>query len=367
MANRDNDIFIDAEMGNPYAMLGLAYMYHFGKNIKQDNEEALKWYIRSAETGCSRAMLEVAEAYRKGTIVDMDDDLYIRYLIKAAEAGIPMAKCDLSLNYLSGYLLTENGEEAFKWAHSAAEQNSPLAQFLVGYMLGNGIGTEVNHAEQELWYSRAGIFGDADLFYWIGRNFEYGMMGFKVDLMEAGRWYKYGADMGHEKCAICWTLVLNAIDKRGHESLDEREAMLSNTYSSKEARQRAKTLEDAERDFERGNYEDAFEKYQMAADLGSPHALLALGLMHHEGMCVRRNDAEAIRMIKQAALGGSEDAQYVLGTLYEVGRGVKKDLQEAIRHFTQAAANGYLVGFYKLSKHVANPELHVRNSLIRRG
>jgi len=82
----------DAEAGDPYARLGLAYMYHHGKNIDPDPELALKWYIKSSEAGCSRAKWELAKIFRDGTIAEHNDEKYIYYLRAAADSGVPEAK-----------------------------------------------------------------------------------------------------------------------------------------------------------------------------------------------------------------------------------------------------------------------------------
>jgi TPR repeat protein len=219
-------------------------------------------------------------------------------------------------------------------------------------------------SEQEQWYAKAGQKGDGELFYWIGRNFEYGLFDVKVDLFEAGRWYKMGADMGHEKCTICWHSVLSTLDGREPDSLEERETRLMNTGVEKEKALREQALIAADRFYEDGDEEKAFSHYSLAAELGNPDAMFALAMMYHAGVFVKRSDKTAIDLMTKASVAGSEDAQFTLGTLYEEGKGVKKSLDEAIKYYTWAAANGYLTAFYKLSLNMEHPEMHVRNSAV---
>ncbi|MCK9322389.1 MAG: SEL1-like repeat protein [Candidatus Methanomethylophilaceae archaeon] len=358
----DDTIFNDAKLGNAYAGLGVAYMYQYGKDVDPDPALALDWYMRSAEEGCSRAKWELAKIFRDGSIADQSDEYFLYYLSKAAEAGVPEARLEYALVQMEGSLVPKNDLKAFNWMHAAAEQRLPMAQFLIGYMFGQGIGTKVDKVEEEIWYSKVGVNGNAELFYWIGRNYEFGLYGVKVDLFEAGRWYKIGADMGHEKCLICWQSVLASLDGAKHDTLRDRENRLSQTDVQVEQTLRDSALTLADHCLDVEDYEGAFKNYQRAADLGNPVAQFTLALMYHDGIYVKRNDRMALDLMSRASLAGSEDAQFMMGTLYERGKGMKKDIEEAIKYYTMAAANGYLVAYYRLGLYMEHPEIHVRNS-----
>ncbi|MDR1404679.1 MAG: SEL1-like repeat protein [Candidatus Methanoplasma sp.] len=360
----EKKMFQDAEAGNPYARLGLAYMYHHGKNIDSDPELAMRWYIRSSEAGCSRAKWELAKIFRDGTIVKRDGKMFVLYLKAAADAGVPEAKVELGFANLTGTYIERNEELAFAWIHSAAEQGNPIAMFMTGYMYGRGIGKPYDMSEQEQWYAKTGLRGDGELFYWIGRNFEYGLFNIEINFFEAGRWYKMGADMGHEKCLICWDSVLFALDGGKHDSLEERESKLAETEVEKEKIAREQALAAADSFLEMGDEENAFRSYKTAADLGNPTAMFAIAMMYHAGVFVRRNDNAALELMAKASVAGSEDAQFTMGTLHEEGKGVRKDRDTAIQYYTKAAANGYLTAYYKLSLYIDHPEVHVRNSAV---
>lgn len=360
---RDDTIFSDAEAGDPYARLGLAYIYHHGKGVEQDSALAVEWYVKSADNGCSRAKWELAKAFRDGTIVAKNNEYYIHYLKKASSAGVPEARFELSLLNLEGTIVPRNHRTAFNWMRLAANQNLPMAEFILGYMYGNGIGTAPSRADEELSYSRVGIHGNAELFYWIGRNYEYGLYGIEKNLFEAGRWYKNGADMGHEACYICWQFVLDVLGGGKSESLQDREFRLSHTETAKEKARKAAALEYADSCLENEDYEMAMKGYEEAAGYGSAVALYTLALIHHNGDFVKRNDHIALDYMNKAAMAGSEDALYILGSLYERGRGVNKDPAEAIKMYAHAAAGGYLAAYHRLAKYMDHPEIYVRNTV----
>jgi len=362
--SKDDQIFRDAETGDPYAALGVAYLHHHGKGIDQDDRKAERWYKRSADLGCSRAKWELAKAYRDGTFVEASFSDYLFFLKKAASAGIPEARLELALLNISGDMVPRNPRIAFNWMRLAADQHLPMAEFLLGYMYGRGIGTEPDKAEEELLYSRVGIHGNAELFYWIGRNYEYGLHGIEADLFEAGRWYKYGADMGHEACYISWKAVLDTLeDDKPSESLKDREFRLSHTEVAKERTARDAALMYADACLNNDQYEEAIEGYEEASELGDPTAMYTLALIYHDGLIVRRNDNLSLEYMKKAAMAGSEDAQFMMGTLYERGRGVPRDINEAIYYYAQAAAHGYLAAYHDLAKFMSHPEIYVRNTV----
>lgn len=360
---RDDTIYADAEAGDPYARLGLAYMYHHGKGVEQNSIRAVEWYMKSAENGCSRAKWELAKAFRDGTIAVKSDDYYLHYLKKASSAGIPEARFELSLLNLEGKIVPKNSRTAFNWMRLAADQSLPTAEFLLGYMFGKGIGTPQNKADEELMYSRVGIHGNAELFYWIGRNYEYGLFGVEKDLFEAGRWYKNGADMGHEACYVCWQFVLDVLGGGKEDTLQEREFRLSHTETSKEKARKAAAMEYADTCLDNGDFDLAIKGYEEAAGYGSAVAMFTLALIYHNGDFVKRNDHTALSYMSKAASAGSEDALFVMGTLYERGRGVNKDPAEAIKCYAQAAAGGFLMGYYRLAKYMDHPEIYVRNTI----
>ncbi|MCL2149154.1 MAG: sel1 repeat family protein [Methanomassiliicoccaceae archaeon] len=357
------NIFRDAEAGSPYAGLGLAYMYHRGKNMDPDPQLAMEWYVRSAEAGCSVAKWELAKIYRDGSIAEKDGRMFASYLKAAADAGVPEAKVELGLALIRGAHMERDEASALRWMRSAAVQGDPMALFMTGYMYGRGMGTPRDVSEQEQWYARAGLKGNGDLFYWIGRNFEYGLFNVETDPSEAGRWYKMGADMGHEKCLICWRRVLSTLDGGRSDSIEERDGILMGSDVEREKLAREHALNAADYCFETGDEEGAFENYTISAELGDPLAMFTLAMMYHAGVHVKRSDRKAMELMMKASVAGSEDAQFTIGTFYEEGIGLKRNVEEAVRYYTKAAANGYLAAYYRLSLYVERPEIHVRNSV----
>lgn len=358
-------IYRDAQAGDPYACLGMAYYCHTGKELDQDIPAAIRWYERAAEGKCPRAHWELAKIYRDGELVIRNLGQYISHLTDAADLGNAEAQMALGWEYYDGVILNKDDAVAFEWFRKAADQGMPKAKFQVGYMYAHGIGVPKSKAEAEMWYSSTGITGDAELFMRIGLDFEYGINGIVHNEVEAGRWYKFGADMGHDKCILCWRSLMSGLSGETKDTLDVRMYKLSTTATQKETDVRDSALAIAEECFEAGDIPKAFSYYERAAGLGSPLAMFSIAMMYHQGFYVKRNDGKAMEILNRAATAGSEDAQFFLARLYEGGI-LPKDENEAIRLYAQAAANGFLAAFYYLGRYVERPEQYVRRSNARR-
>lgn len=357
-------IFRDAENGDPYACLALAYYMQTGKEMDVDFDEAVRWYEKAASLGCARAHWELFRMMYDG-IVAADPREMIEHLFASADLGSVMAQQRLGQMYYFGDVLEMDPAKAFHYTRKAAEQGHSLAKFVVGYMYGHGIGVQRSDTEAEVWYSSAGLTGSADMFLRIGMSYEYGLNSLVHNDVEAARWYKYGVDMGYDKCILCWNAVLSELDGEPRESLEDRMDRLASTPSQVEADERDAALERADQLLGDGDMEGAFEAYSHAADLGSPQAMFSVAMMRHQGLGVKRDDMGAITMLSRAADAGSEDAQFYLARTYESNR-YPTDESQIVKLYADAASNGFLAAYYYLSKYEDHPERYVRRTHMRR-
>lgn len=80
--------------------------------------------------------------------------------------------------------------------------------------------------------------------------------------------------------------------------------------------------------------------YRRAAESGNPGAQFNLGLMFHNGQGLPRSDAQALHWWLAAANQGYASAQSQLGTAYAKGQGAPKDTTKAALWFRKAAEQG---------------------------
>jgi TPR repeat protein len=101
--------------------------------------------------------------------------------------------------------------------------------------------------------------------------------------------------------------------------------------------------------YSKKNYEEAFEYYKKAADLGDAKAMCGLGVLYHSGEGVIKDYKEAIKWYKKAAELGSAQAMFGLGIIYaNGGLGVTKNYKEALKWHQKAAELGIADSMYNL-------------------
>jgi len=92
--------------------------------------------------------------------------------------------------------------------------------------------------------------------------------------------------------------------------------------------------------YDSNDYEDAFDTYLKAAELGNPVAQGMLGQMYFKGIGVNRDSVQAAEWYRKAAEQGLAVAQNCLGVLYQKGEGIEKDYAKAVEWYRKAAAQG---------------------------
>ena len=84
--------------------------------------------------------------------------------------------------------------------------------------------------------------------------------------------------------------------------------------------------------------------YRRGAERGNPTAMLNAAIMVDAGRGTAADPAAAIPLYRQAAQAGMGRAAYNLGLIYEGGIGVKPDRAQAMRFFRESATDGVAEG-----------------------
>lgn len=120
------DVFVSlANKNYPEAQYMLANCYKYGFGVSQNSEYAINWYQKAAELGHLDAQYEYGEAYESEGISKMG-----------------------------------NPEIAEKWLTIAALRGQPDAQFLLGWILGNGRNGKRDKNAAIYWLKRSADQGD---------------------------------------------------------------------------------------------------------------------------------------------------------------------------------------------------------------
>ena len=269
-----------ARLGNIEAQYELGLMYFEGKNVRQDYEEAARWYRLSAERGFAKAQNNLGFMYEKGYGMKRNDAEAVRWYTRAAQNGNARAQCNLGYMYEKGYGVMQNYTEAARWYRLSAEQGFARAQNNLGWLYHNGYGVEQDYEEAEIWYKKAAAQGD---------NYA------KNNLKNLNK-----------------DIYRNRPRKSGYSDND--------------------------------GYGESEKLYMLrrAADRGETDAQNDLGVSYLKGVNGAKQDyKEAVKWFKMAANSGNMHAQYNLAWCYARGHGVPQSDEKATAWFRKAAYQGH--------------------------
>jgi TPR repeat protein len=91
-----------AEQGDPWYQTEMAMMYHRGKDVPRDYDQAAKWYRLAATQGNAKAQANLGVMYAEGQGMQQDYSIAAEWFLKAAEQGYAPAQHNLGLLYVRG-------------------------------------------------------------------------------------------------------------------------------------------------------------------------------------------------------------------------------------------------------------------------
>lgn len=141
-----------AELNHLDAQARLDSLYNTKTWSGYDPARSVYWCRRAAERGYPNGQLSMGTHYKKGDGVAQNYYEAARWYQKAAAQGSTIAMvalCDLYWHELNAPGL------AFEWCERAAEMGERTAQFILGQMYMQGVGTAKNPAQAVYWHKRA--------------------------------------------------------------------------------------------------------------------------------------------------------------------------------------------------------------------
>ena len=176
-------------------------------------------------------------------------------------------------------------------------------------------------------------------------------LGVRTDPSEAARWYKLAADRGDVQGAYAYALA--NLQARG---VKEDRATGKKFLEQAAARQHIGALYNLgllAAEEKEPQFAAAAQFFRRAADLGSPDAAYALGLLYKEGRGVSKNEKTAVEWLRRAAAEHLVAAQVELGVAYFNGEGVETNESLAASYFRRAAAANNPIAGNRLARILA--------------
>ena len=117
-----------AEAGDVVEQNMLGVMYGFGKGVRRDDAEAVKWWRKAAEQGLAQAQFSLGWCYHYGKGVAQDDTEAVKWYRKAAEQGNANAQFNLGWMYDQGKRVPKDDVTAYAWLSVAAASGDEEAR-----------------------------------------------------------------------------------------------------------------------------------------------------------------------------------------------------------------------------------------------
>ena len=134
------------QAGHVGAQAYLGRMYAMGEGVEQDFDEAIKWIVPAAEAGDPDAMNRLGVRYEKGQGVEEDMAKASEWFLKAAEAGFIKGM----MNY-ARISYREDKETSIKWITAAAGKGDTNAMRL----LGKKCHADKKYSAARMWFQKA--------------------------------------------------------------------------------------------------------------------------------------------------------------------------------------------------------------------
>lgn len=205
----------EAQKGNGLAMYDLGRMYFLGLGCDKDEftassffHDALTAFERMEKTAKNDYwQYRLGKLYAYGYGVDQDYARAATWFEKAVASNNPFAAYSLAGQFLRGQGVEQDDDRAFSLYSLAANHSTKpnaYAQYQLGLMWRDGIGTEANKAVSDSWYTKAyqGFLrieqdmADDKLYYRLGSMNPHGT-GTPIDRTQAKEYFEKAVQLGN--------------------------------------------------------------------------------------------------------------------------------------------------------------------------
>lgn len=111
-----------AERGSAFAQVKLGDTYNYGRGVRQDFKNAVKWYRLAAEQGYGDAHASLGVMYDGGYGVSQDYEKAVQCYRIAAKQGDTLSQFFLGVSYMKGEGVPVDSIRAYMWFDIAASQ-----------------------------------------------------------------------------------------------------------------------------------------------------------------------------------------------------------------------------------------------------
>jgi len=350
-----------AKQGNVQAIgnMGLCYQTGHGiaadslkatqlyqKSIKEGNKALFNQNVKLAQKGNLFSNMLIASCYQNGIGVAKDATKAIPFLTVAANKNSASAQRNLGLILLNG----KNAKEAAQWFKKGADNKDVVSTFYYGKMLVEGLGVRSDKKDgaNYLLYAAEAEFPQA--MYYVGNCYMNGE-GLTKNSEQAVKWYKLAAGKGVANAewalAQCYrtgngtpvnydqALYWYAESAtKGHNRTFKRLITDSITESPFIAYMKGMKA------YSNKDFDEALKQFKIVEKAKIADGKVMEAAIVANSTYPKHNMKKGIKLLNDAAKTNAQ-AMYLLGALYEAGKGVEKNMATAVDYMTKAADMGY--------------------------
>ena len=302
-----------AVQGDPVAQFCLAFMYKHGKGVPQNFQNAIEWYIKSAEQGYVPAQNDLGIIYSR--IVEKKEFSYEEIEKEGLESVI----------MLYSMKSVECFTEAANQNNATAQFNLALVDTLVASHYPKGTKDYIEWSQQVvLWHKKASEQDYAPAQSELARIYLLGLYGESINYERAMELFIKAATPPNLGVGIY---------KNGYSPAQHS---LGTIY--------------AEGIGVKQNYEEALKWYRKAAAQRYTESQYSLGVMYYKGNGVNQDLKEAANWYQRAAEQGHVRSLLNLARMYKLGEGMSQNSEKAARLTLAAAQQGAAIAQVQLGE-----------------
>ena len=350
-----------SEENDPWALNNLGLLYLNGHGVKINKSRAFKYFTKANKLGDVWAKSNLAWLYLNGIGTTIDKNKAYILFKDAAEKDNFNAQYNLGIMYRDGNGVKKDCTKSFDLIRKAAKQWVAIAMFTLGSYYKDGICSKVNYNKARMWLRRATDKGSYNAATHLGLMFENGL-GVDKNFDEAAAWYRLGAENGnmyaqanlgllyergdgvkqnYETAAQWFRLAARLGLKKAENDLKRVEKIIKSSESDYD-QNTLRLLKQAEANYIKENYKEAWIDYKILADKGIPEAQYKLYGMYRDGLGVDKKDKldKSINLWRYLALAAKQNfvpALLSMGQNYEEGIHIDINFNIALDWYRKAA------------------------------
>lgn len=348
-----------AKQDNAKAIGNMAMCYQYGHGVKQDslmavnlyeqaikkgNDQLLPLHEKQVEkTGSLFSALLLVDCYQKGIGVKKDLTKAAAYQEKAAAKGHVESQYETALYYQK----IGQAAQAAEWYKKAARQQHPLSIYHYGLMTFNGTGVKQNREDGLKLLKMASDKGVSLADYQLGRIY-YNGDGVQKDAKTAvpylckaakenidARWLLANCYLKGEGVAQDYYLAVQWLS----DSYVTHKKGLNDLLAADNNGAFTAYLTGLKQYYVDKNIVEAIKSFEQVDKAKNPEGKTMLGVCYASKENAKRNEKKGVKTLTQA-IETSAVANYYLAQMYATGTGVDKDDAKALELLKKAADKG---------------------------